>query len=115
LTCFVDLSDTEILEIIEPLMDNCLAGSNEGDHAKHVRDFTERLSNIVTPENLRRQLLGEPRTYFTDRDFIRLFRRRGSIGVVWRQRVSTSQDELINQAIFVERDNTILIDHCMIC
>jgi len=77
----VDLSDAEILGIIEPLMHNCLAGSNEGDHAKHVRDFTERLSNIVTPENLRRQLSGEPRAYFTDCDFIRLFRRRGSIGV----------------------------------
>jgi len=39
----------------------------------------------------------------------------GADRLVWRQRVSTSQDELINQAIFVERDHTIMIDHCMIC
>ena len=48
-------SDSEILAIIEPLMDNMLAGSTEIDHAKHVRDFTHRLKVIVTEDNLSRQ------------------------------------------------------------
>ena len=30
------MTDAEILAIVEPLMDNCLAGSTERDHAKHV-------------------------------------------------------------------------------
>ena len=45
--------DAEILVIVEPLMDNCLAGSTERDHAKHVRDFTDRLWAIFTPETWR--------------------------------------------------------------
>ena len=32
-------------------MDNCLNGSNEDNHAKHTRDFTERMRKIVTPES----------------------------------------------------------------
>ena len=50
------MTDAEILAIVEPLMDNCLAGSTERDNAKHVRDFTDRLQAIVTPENLTAQL-----------------------------------------------------------
>ena len=53
---FVEREEDEILRIVEPIMDNCLNGSNEDNHAKHTRDFTERMRKIVTPENLRFQL-----------------------------------------------------------
>ena len=110
-----NLSTEEILNIVEPIMDNCLAGSNEGDHEKHTKHFTDRMKSIVTPEELKRQLLREPKTYWTKRAFLCLFRRADSIGIVWKQTTSSSNDELINQAIFKEIGGKILIDHCMIC
>ena len=112
---FVDMTNEQILHIVEPVMDNCLTGSNEGNHSKHVKDFTERMKNIVTPENLKIQLSREPRLKFTRRNFIHLFRRQESIGIIWKQYISTSSDELMNQAIFIEMQGRILIDHCMIC
>ena len=77
-----EMTEKEILELINPLMDNCLAGSNEDNHGKHVMDFTGRMKAIVTPENLRNQLSQTPRAYFTNREFVHLFRRKNSIGVV---------------------------------
>ena len=112
---FVEREEDEILRIVEPIMDNCLNGSNEDNHAKHTRDFTERMRKIVNPENLRLQLSKKPRVFFTERKFIKLFRRQDSIGIIWKQFISTSNDELMNQAIFVERNEQIFIDHCMIC
>ena len=112
---FVEREEDEILRIVEPIMDNCLNGSNEDNHAKHTRDFTERMMKIVTPENLKLQLSKKPRVFFTERKFIKLFRRQDSIGIIWKQFISTSNDELMNQAIFVERNEQIFIDHCMIC
>lgn len=112
---FIEMEESEILKIVEPMMDNCLSGSNEGNHAKHTRDFTQRMKNIVTPENLKWQLSTEPRALFTERKFIHLFRRQSAIGIIWKQYISTSDDELMNQAIFVESNGKILIDHCMIC
>jgi len=47
------MTEEEILRIVGPMMDNCLEGSNEVNHAKHVRDFTDRLKNVVTPGNLK--------------------------------------------------------------
>ena len=112
---FINMNEKEILDIIEPIMDNCLEGSNEANHQKHTRDFTDRMKNIVTPENLKKQLSHSPRAYFTKRKFIHIFRRNKSIGVVWKQSISTSNDELMNQTIFVEMNKKILIYHCIIC
>ena len=80
------MTDAEILAIVEPLMDNCLAGSTERDHAKHVRDFTERLRAIVKLENLAAQLeAGQPTNgYFAECKLIGIFRRPDRVGVVWR-------------------------------
>ena len=110
-------TDVETLAIIEPLMDNCLAGSIERDHAKHVRDFTDRLQAIVTPENLAAQLeSGQPtNVYFAERELIGIFRRPGRVGVVWRQFLTKAEGEFVNHAVFVEKDGRVLIDHCLIC
>ena len=43
---FVEMEENEILRIIEPMMDNCLRGSNEDNYAKHTRDFTERIKKL---------------------------------------------------------------------
>jgi len=110
-----DLSAGEILVIVEPIMENCLAGSNENNHGKHVRDFTKRMQRIVTPEELSRQLSRTHRGCFTQREFLSLFRRQQSIGVVWKQYMPLNMDELINRAIFKEESGKILIDQCMIC
>jgi len=112
---FSNLSVDEILQIVEPIMDNCLEGSNEGNYEKHTRDFTDRIKSIVTPDELQRQLSNEPKVYFTKREFLHLFRRKNSVGIVWKLLTSLNNDELINQAIFKEIKGNILIDHCMIC
>ena len=105
----------QILKIIEPIMDNCLEGSNEGNHKKHTRDFTDRMKSIVTPEELEKQLSSSPKVCFTHREFLHFFRRTDSVGIVWKQFTSLNNDELINQAIFKIIKGNILIDHCMIC
>ena len=110
-----DLSSDEILKMVEPIMANCLEGSNEGNHKKHTRDFTDRMKSIVTPEELEKQLSSYPKVYFTHREFLHFFRRTDSIGIVWKQFTSLNNDELINQAIFKIIKGNILIDHCMIC
>jgi len=111
------MTDAEILAIVEPLMDNCLAGSTERDHAKHVRDFTDRLRAIVTLENLAAQLeSGQPTNgYFAERELIGIFRRPHRVGVVWRQFLTKADGEFVNHAVFVEKDGRVLIDHCLIC
>ena len=47
---FEELSDDEILSVAEPIMDNLMQASTNIDHVAHIKDFTERLKNIVTKD-----------------------------------------------------------------
>ena len=77
-----DLSSGEILKIVEPIMDDCLEGSNQGNHKKHTRHFTDRMKSIVTPEELEKQLSSYQKVFFTHREFLHFFRRTDSVGIV---------------------------------
>lgn len=110
-------SDEAILAVVDPLMDNLMQGSTEIDHEKHVRDFTERLKSLVSADGLRKMCehyqadIG----FFTDRELLSVFRRQDSVGVVWRQSASKSDDELIASIIVVEQDGRYLVDHALVC
>ena len=109
-------TDDEIRTIIEPLIDKMLEGSTQIDHAKHVADFTDRLKVIVTKDNLAQQCAHyqDHVGFFERREFITLFRRTQSVAVTWRLFFTKSQDEFVLEAVFVERDGQLQIDHCMI-
>jgi len=106
-------SDAEILNLVNPIMDNMMAGSTAIDHAMHTRDFSDRIKNIVTPEYLDRVCQDYQQRWgiFTKREFVALFRRRHSIAVVWRQYCSLTTDEYVAEAVFIENDGRLLIDH----
>ncbi|MEC8642514.1 MAG: hypothetical protein VXZ67_06370 [Pseudomonadota bacterium] len=110
------LGDAEILEIIEPLIDNMLDGSANIDHGRHVRDFTDRLKVIVTEENLARQCADYQAHLgvFARREFVALFRREHSVAATWRLFFTRAEDEFVLEAMFVERDGRLQIEHCMI-
>ena len=45
-------------------------------------------------------ILENPRAFFTDREFLFLFRRKELIAIIWKQNIALNEDELINQAVF---------------
>ena len=115
-TLFDHLTDDEILELVEPIMTNMMAGSTEINHAKHCRDFTERMLCIVTPEHLR-WVCDDYQArwgFFGRREFAALFRRSDSVAVIWRQYCSRSSDVRVAEAVFVSEGGRILIDHAMV-
>ena len=109
-------NDEEIWATIEPLITVMLDGSTQRNHAKHVRDFTDRLKVIVTEENLARQCEAyqDKIGIATHREPIALFRRAHSVAATWKLFFSKSDDEFVLEAMFVERDGLLQIEHCMI-
>lgn len=109
------LDDAGIRAVIEPMIDGMLAGSTARDHGQHVQDFTTRLKAIVTEDNLAQQCedyqarLG----LITRREFVAVFRREFSVAATWRLFFSKTSDEYVLEAMFVERDGQLQIEHCM--
>ena len=106
-------SDADIMAIVDPIMDNLMQASTEIDHAKHVRDFTDRLTAIVTPEHLetvcRRY---QAKWGFLDRrEPVAIFRRADSIAVVWKQWCTKTDNEFVAELVLIEQDGRYLVDH----
>jgi hypothetical protein len=92
-------SETEILQIVNPIMDNLMEASTRIDHARHTRDFTERLKAIVTEDYLKKVCTKyqSERGYFGERRFVALFRRPGAVAVVWNRDSRSSRVSMLQK------------------
>jgi hypothetical protein len=109
-------SDEDILAVANPIMDNLMEGSTKIDHAKHTRDFTDRMKAIVTSEYLTRvcQRYQAEWGYFARREFVAVFRRPSSVAVVWRQWCTKQEGEFVAEMVLVEQGSRYLVDHAMV-
>lgn len=110
------MPDAKVLAIANPIMDNLMEASTAIDHERHVRDFTERLKSIVTPEHLRTvcQEYQAKQGYFSRRESVAVFKRPGAAAIVWRQWFTKAQGEYVAEMVLVERDGKYLVDHAMV-
>lgn len=113
---FLSLSDADILAIANPIMDKLMEASTRIDHAAHVRDFTDRIKAIVTPEHLDyvcRQYQAE-KGLFAARQPVAVFKRPDSAAIVWRQNFTKAQGDFVAEMVLVHRDGRYLVDHVMV-
>lgn len=109
-------TDEEIMKVVNPIMDNLMAASTDIDHERHVRDFTDRIKNIVTRQYLERICVQyqTEKGYFTDREVVAIFRRPDSLAVIWRQKFSKMPGEYVAELVLVEENSRYLVDHVMV-
>ncbi len=105
--------DDQIWAAADPLMDNLMKASTAIDHAAHTRDFTARLKAVVTPEHLEKVCKRYQAQWgtFTRREPVAIFRRAGSVAVVWKQYLSNTDDQFVAEMVLIEDEGKLLIDH----
>ena len=113
---FDHMSDAEIFALANPIMDNLMEASTAIDHERHIRDFSDRMKNIVTKgyfqkvcENYQRE-----RGYFAVREPVAAFKRPGAVAIVWKQQFTKAPGEFVAEMLLVERDGKYLVDHTMV-
>ena len=106
-------SDTEILAVATPIMDNLMAASTAVDYERHIRDFTDRLKDRLSKEQLKWicQDYQSSKGYFADREFVAVFRRPDSVAVVWRQRFTEQPGDFVAEMVLVQQDGEYRVDH----
>ena len=77
------MSENEILAIATPIMDNLMEASTRIDHEAHIRDFTDRMKNIVTKEYLQKvcEQYQKRKGFFSERKPVAVFKRPDSAAV----------------------------------
>lgn len=113
---FEKMSDQQLWDIANPIMDNLMDASTQLDHAKHVRDFTERMKAIVTPEYFQRicQQYQAEKGYFSTRMPVAVFRRPDSVAIVWKQSFTKAPGEFVAEMVLVHKNGKYWVDHVMV-
>jgi hypothetical protein len=109
-------SDTEILQVASPIMDNLMDASTAIDYEKHVRDFTDRAKGVLPKERLQKICAEYQHTkgFFGKRELVAIFRRPESVVVIWKQSFTKQPGEFVAELLLVQSGSRYLVDHVMV-
>lgn len=109
-------TDSEILSIANPIMDNLMDASTAIDYERHIKDFTDRLKSVLSKERLEWICHDYQSTqgFFAKREFVALFRRPESVAIVWKQTFTKQTGDFVAEMVLVQQDGRYLVDHVMV-
>ena len=110
---WLEKSESEILAIANPIMDNLMQASTEVNHARHVQDFSDELKLIVTKENLEAQCKAYRATLgtFAEREFVAVFKKETDAAIFWKQKYTQSTGEHIAFLRLIDVDGRIRVQN----
>ena len=113
---FEEMSEEEILDIANPIMDNLMEASTNIDHEKHVQDFNKRMLKIVTRDYLNEICVKyqAKKGFFAKREPVAVFRRPESAAIIWKQYYTKAPGEHVAQMVLVHENGRFLVDHAMV-
>lgn len=113
---FEEMSENEILDIANPIMDNLMQASTDIDHERHVRDFTDRAKGIVTKGHLERvcEKYQEEKGQWLHREPVAVFKRPDSVAIIWKQFCSKAKGEYVAEIVLIYKNDRFLVDHAMV-
>ena len=97
-------------------MDNLMDASTEINHKKHIKDFSSRIINHISPEKFDTicKDYQSAKGFFTKREFVSLFKREDSIAVIWKQNFSKIKGDFVAEAVFKEENDKVVVDHILV-
>lgn len=113
---FENMSETEILDIANPIMDNLMEASTNIDHERHIQDFSDRMKNIVTKDHLNKvcKQYQNEKGYFSKRELVAVFKRPDSVAIVWKQWFTKAKGEFVAEMVLIKQKGKFLVDHAMV-
>lgn len=113
---FEEMSEREILDIANPIMDNLMEASTNIDHERHVRDFSTRMLKIVRRDSLNEVCIKyqAEKGFFAERELVAVFRRPESAAIIWKQYFTKTPGEHVAEMVLVYENGRFLVDHAMV-
>ena len=97
----IDMSDEEIMAIADPMWDDLVKFSNEGEYGKFIRKFSYDLLLGLNEVEMGKQFAHSElaRNLSQDRDFLGTIRRGEHVTVLYRQRSTKKEGEWLGRLV----------------
>nr|VFJ45690.1 MAG: hypothetical protein BECKFM1743C_GA0114222_100297 [Candidatus Kentron sp. FM]VFJ69737.1 MAG: hypothetical protein BECKFM1743A_GA0114220_105201 [Candidatus Kentron sp. FM]VFK17558.1 MAG: hypothetical protein BECKFM1743B_GA0114221_104883 [Candidatus Kentron sp. FM] len=97
----IEHTDEEILAIANPMWDDLVKFSNEGEYSKFIRNFSYSLLLGLNEMEIGKQFANSElaRDLSTERDFLGIIRRGEHVTVLYRQRRTKKEGEWLGRLV----------------
>ncbi|VFM96112.1 MAG: hypothetical protein BECKG1743D_GA0114223_101462 [Candidatus Kentron sp. G] len=97
----IEHTDEEILAIANPMWDDLVKFSNEGEYSKFIRNFSYSLLLGLNEMELGKQFTNSElaRNLSAERDFLGIIRRGEHVTVLYRQRSTKKEGEWLGRLV----------------
>lgn len=105
----IELSDDDILAVANPMWDDLIRYSNEGEYGKFIRKFSYELLFGLNEIEVGKQFAKSEltRSLETDYDYLGLIRRNEHVTVLYRVRSTKKEGEWLGRLVLgYEKDDT---------
>ncbi|QIO06774.1 hypothetical protein [Acinetobacter shaoyimingii] len=115
-TNFEQLSDVELLNIGNALMNQLMDASTRQDYQAHIQDFSKRAKSVLdeTQFKIVCGVYQEKNGFFTEREFVALFRRPDSVAFIWKQHYSKVEGDYVAEMVMIIEDGEYKVDHAFV-
>ena len=107
----IDKSDTEILEIAQPIWDNLVKSSNIKDYGGFTKDFSSQMLYGANEVELGKQWANNKllTSLSEKQDFLGTIRRNQFITVLYKQTSQTMPGEFLGRLVLGEEDGLVKV------
>jgi hypothetical protein len=97
----IDHTDEEILAIANPMWDDLVKHSNEGEYGKFIRNFSYALLLGLNEMEVGKQFANSElaRNLSTEKDYLGIIRRGQHVTVLYRQRSTKKEGEWLGRLV----------------
>ena len=107
----VGTSDQEVKALAEPILENLLAGFNQGNYAQYSKNFDETLREAIPEEKfqqVRRQLMKKLGS-FKGKNYLGFLNQQAHTVVLWKGAFTDTQDDVLLKLVLSKRQDKVVV------
>jgi hypothetical protein len=104
-------SDQQVKAVAEPIIDNLLAGFNEGNYAQYSKDFDATLREAI-PEKKFQQVRGEllkKLGKYKDKKYLGFLNQQAYTVVLWKGAFAGTKDHVLIKLVLSKRQDKVVV------
>ncbi|MFZ2087967.1 MAG: DUF3887 domain-containing protein [Desulfobaccales bacterium] len=107
----VGTSDQEVKAVAEPILENLLAGFNQGNYAQYSKNFDETLREAIPEEKfqqVRRELMKKLGS-FKSKNYLGFLNQQAHTVVLWKGAFTDTQDDVLLKLVLSKRQDKVVV------
>jgi hypothetical protein len=108
---FVGTDDAQVQAVAEPILDNLLAGFNQGNYAQYSKDFDATLREAIPEkkfQQVREQILKKLGA-FKSKKYLGFLNQQAYTVVLWKGVFAGTQDNILIKMVLSKRQDKVVV------